>query len=91
MKWWNNFKRKCAIEYIEDLSISSSKKDNAFMVQIEGRRLSNLLGGRGKDKEIPFMDTKYVKGYNEAKDLARMKKKEKCIDLVEIWELKEKY
>jgi len=54
MKFWNNFKEKCALEYLDNLGIkeNSSKEKLKYKILVAGTRLDDLI--EESHNEMPF-------------------------------------
>jgi hypothetical protein len=85
MKFWDRFKEKCALEYLEAIVVldKADRERCRYKLDIEGERVDTLLGP--KSTPIPFCDTKYLIGLSDAEKLG--KKEVKKGNKVEIWKL----
>jgi len=84
MKWWQNFKKKCALEYIETLkpTDTSDKERFKFKVEVNGERLDDLID---PPEKIRFSSTEFLEKSKEAEDYGKIQWNEG--HEVEIWEL----
>ena len=90
MKFWNKFKRKCALEYISQITTNDKSKQekNKWMILIYGNRVDDLVPGEGTSL-IPFEETYYSKTKKEAEEAGKI-----AWDKghhVELWELKKRW
>lgn len=90
MRFWNNFKYRCARDYIDRLNYRSRMQDEQirFMIHIEGERQESFTPKGQTPRMIPFTDEVYRKTWEDALRKAKMEAKEG--HSVEVWELKEK-
>ena len=86
MKFWEEYKKKCARKYISDIIVAdkSNKERNKWMVLIYGQKVDDLLPGEPQNI-IPFEETYYLKTKIDAEESGKIAwdKGHK----VEIWKL----
>ena len=72
MKFWENFKKKCAKEYISSIATrdKSKSESNRWMILVWGNRIDDLTPG--ETQLIPFEETLYVKTKGEAEDTGKI-------------------
>jgi hypothetical protein len=84
MKFWNEYKKKCAEDYINSIKTKDKSKEekSKYMIEITGEHLDDLID---PPEIIPFSRTEYVSSKDEAIDLGKLEYEKG--NKVEIWKL----
>ena len=71
MKFWNNFKRKCALSYIASIDIKNKANSERcrYKLEISGVELNDL---DNPPRRIPFERSQYIEKKDEAEDLGKL-------------------
>jgi len=90
MKFWNEFKERCAKEYISSIvTVDKSKKERCgWMVLVFGQRVDDLIPG-DKQNLMPFEETYYFRNKEEAEESGKLAWNKG--HNVEIWKLAKRW